>query len=155
MNNKSVDKSEVREKKVVFAEPEIKYFSNEEEMDTGNDKRRVSVIEQRLYECTKEDDESEDESDQDDTIRIHFKHTDAESIVPVISGNQITTPRDIYQVIPGPKSILKKRPGDVNVIQQSLVSTDVTTEEESDEQQQESVPVYNMVIFSFFYLFFF
>ncbi|KAG8041939.1 hypothetical protein G9C98_007243 [Cotesia typhae] len=107
---KDKDEARVKEKKVAFAEPQVKYFSNEEEMEVATDKRRISVIEQKLYEYSKEDDDSEDESDEDDTIRIYFKHSEGAPSIPVSEGEQIVTPRDIYKTIPGPKSILKKTP---------------------------------------------
>ncbi|CAD6227338.1 GSCOCG00006105001-RA-CDS [Cotesia congregata] len=107
---KDKDEVRVKEKKVAFAEPQVKYFSNEEEMEVGTDKRRISVIEQKLYEYSKEDDDSEDESDEDDTIRIYFKHSEGAPSILVSEGDQIVTPRDIYKTIPGPKSILKKTP---------------------------------------------
>ncbi|KAH0539722.1 unconventional prefoldin RPB5 interactor-like protein [Cotesia glomerata] len=107
---KNKDEVRVKEKKVAFAEPQVKYFSNEEEMEVGTDKRRISVIEQKLYEYSKEDDDSEDESDEDDTIRIYFKHSEGAPSILVSEGDQIVTPRDIYKTIPGPKSILKKTP---------------------------------------------
>ncbi|XP_034942811.1 unconventional prefoldin RPB5 interactor-like protein isoform X2 [Chelonus insularis] len=131
---KGSDKSKTKEKKVVFAEPQVKYFSNEEEMEVATEKRRVSVIEQRLYEYSKEDDESEDESDEDETIRIYFKHSDKESIHSSSNGEEILSPRDIYKIIPSPKSILKKTSGDIQYnVQSSLVNNSASEEESNAE----------------------
>ncbi|XP_015116206.1 unconventional prefoldin RPB5 interactor 1 [Diachasma alloeum] len=141
----TVDRLEVREKKVAFAEPQVKYFSNEEEMEVNTEKRRVSVIEQRLYEYSKEDDESEDESDEDDTIRIYIKHSDKESDVSISQGTDIVSPRDIYKLIPGPKSILKKTLNNSSCGTQISQLAEVTTEE-SSENELEPVSAYNTIV---------
>ncbi|XP_011302611.1 RNA polymerase II subunit 5-mediating protein homolog [Fopius arisanus] len=143
--NKIVDRLEVREKKVAFAEPQVKYFSNEEEMEVSTDKRRVSVIEQRLYEYWKEDDESEDESDEDDTIRIYIKHSDKESDIPTNQGTDIVSPRDIYKLIPGPKSILKKTSNHCSYSKEIPPLAEVTTEE-SSENEVELISAYNTIV---------
>lgn len=127
------EQKKIREKKVAFAEPQVKYFSNEEEIELTTDRRRISVIEQRLYEYSKEDDESEDESDEDETIRIYFKHSDKESNQLSHDSDEFISPKDIYKKIPGPKSILKKT-SDVNYNKQASQSaSNSATEEESNE----------------------
>ncbi|XP_008545921.1 unconventional prefoldin RPB5 interactor-like protein [Microplitis demolitor] len=147
---KKPDKVKVKEKKVAFAEPQVKYFSNEEEMEVSTDKRRISVIEQRLYEYSKEDDDSEDESDEDDTIRIYFKHSDSVPSIPVSEGDEIVTPRDIYKTIPGPKSILKKTPDfnknscDKNSINDKQTLTNDLVGESDEDLEHGSV--YNNVV---------
>lgn len=142
--NETVDRLEVREKKVAFAEPQVKYFSNEEEMEVSTEKRRVSVIEQRLYEYSMEDDESEDESDEDHTIRIYIKHSDKESNISAGKGADIVSPRDIYKLIPGPKSILKKTLNSSTCNKEIPPVADVTTEESSDNEL-EAISAYNSV----------
>ncbi|XP_063981155.1 unconventional prefoldin RPB5 interactor 1 [Diachasmimorpha longicaudata] len=141
----TLDRLEVREKKVAFAEPQVKYFSNEEEMEVNTEKRRVSVREQRLYEYSKEDDESEDESDEDDTIRIYITHSDKESDVSISEGTNIVSPRDIYKLIPGPKSILKKTLNNSSCSKEIPQLTEVTTEE-SSENELEPVSAYNTIV---------
>lgn len=145
-SDKSVNGTRIKERKVAFAEPQVKYFSNEEEMETSTEKRRLSVIEQRLYEYSKEDDESEDESDEDEVIRIHFKHSDKDTNIQTVDGNAISSPKDIYKIIPGPKSILKKTLDHSNYVKQSTIVNNSTTEDES-EVDTEPLSAYNSVCF--------
>ena len=82
--------NEPREKKVVFGESQVKYLIE--------DPTRVG---------TSLPNDSEDE--EQDFIRIHFKHSDNEPEMRMkLDDETIASPRDIYKMLSSPKSILKK-----------------------------------------------
>ncbi|XP_043493148.1 unconventional prefoldin RPB5 interactor-like protein [Polistes fuscatus] len=140
----------------VVAQPRITSGASEEEIKLKEKKRRVSfagsdisifdgnsepisVKNQDKQSTVSSNDDPNDSvnNSDDDIIRIEFKHTDNNFSQPESTGNEITSPRDIYEIFSKPKSILKRSPNDVMPLQNISLPTYSSGEEEEEEEEEE------------------
>ncbi|XP_015592575.1 unconventional prefoldin RPB5 interactor-like protein [Cephus cinctus] len=125
-----------RERKVSFVEPYVQEKNNDDDETPLAKERRVSFIEQRL---PSEDDSTEDfineenEKEDDETIQIHFKHSDIDPQIAISAGNVIENPRDVYRLFDKPKSILKRSPNDLCAINNVSSLLECSADQEIEE----------------------
>ncbi|XP_066599000.1 unconventional prefoldin RPB5 interactor-like protein [Prorops nasuta] len=110
--------------------------------------RRVSFVEKTVEKNNSKSpkrvsDELTDSEDED-TIKIEFEHSDNNPIVEEAPGDSIETPKDFYKVFLKPKSILKRFSQDMLYVKDTI-TTSYSSEEES-EGEHVSVSAYRTVV---------
>ncbi|KAI4478387.1 hypothetical protein M0804_012041 [Polistes exclamans] len=124
-----------KKRRVSFAEPDISIFDGNSELISVKNQDNQSTL------SSNDDPSDSANNSDDDIIRIEFKHTDNNFSLPESSGNEITSPRDIYDIFSKPKSILKRSPNDVMPLQNISLPTYSSGEEEEEEEEKESAGV--------------
>ncbi|XP_043277429.1 unconventional prefoldin RPB5 interactor-like protein [Venturia canescens] len=128
-------------KSVMFGEPEIKYFNQTEQLASAKEVEKKSI-----------DIPPEEESGEDEVVRIEFKHSDHQPLILDSENNEtIESPRDIYKMLAKPKPILKysENPNTLEIANSSMVSDLSTTDESIDDEIDENlagVSTYNTVV---------
>lgn len=123
---------EAREKKVFFGESRVKYFNNSDKIEAIS--QDSTAEEPGSSEQTQmREIESSDDKDDDEIIRIEFKHSDCEPEIPDVENESIESPRDIYRMLSKPKSILKKSLNHVPQYDNYVPPVDYSTDEEIED----------------------
>ncbi|XP_035720690.1 unconventional prefoldin RPB5 interactor-like protein isoform X1 [Vespa mandarinia] len=143
---KSKSMSEISNEEVKLKEKRRVSFV-EPDFSTYNDDSKIVSIKSQDEQSTELSNDNLDDS-EDDIIRIEFKHTDNNLYIPEFTGNEITSPRDIYKMFSKPKSILKRSPNDVMPPQNTSLPTYNSEEEEEEEEGNEGIKpsAYNFIV---------
>lgn len=111
-------------KSVVFGEPQIKYFDEKDQITSSEEKKSRGISD-------------EENSSEDDVVRIEFKHSDHEpQILDSGNGESFQSPRDIYNFLSKSKPILKysDNPKNTYVGNVSSVGNLPTIDDSTDEE---------------------
>ncbi|KAL2713912.1 unconventional prefoldin RPB5 interactor-like protein isoform X1 [Vespula squamosa] len=138
MSNISNDEIKLKEKRrVSFVEPDFSKY---------NDDSKIVSIKNQEGQCTElSNDDLNASEDDNDIIRIEFKHTDNNLYIPEFTENKITSPRDIYKMFSKPKSILKRSPNDIMPPQNTSLPT-YSSGEEEEENEAIKPSAYNFIV---------
>ncbi|XP_012273323.1 unconventional prefoldin RPB5 interactor-like protein [Orussus abietinus] len=95
---------------------------------------------------------SDSDSNEEDIIRINFKHSDNVPKDNINANDVVENPADIYRIFHKPKSILKRSPNDLQyhndhlLLTESLSDKDEAEDEDEDEDKLITESAYNIVV---------